>query len=157
MHTVPFRLNKPAHIFQAGESTGFGIRTGIKCQDPKTKQDSWTNYEAVVFAKSPAQIEFYTANLIEGAMAVVSGEKLIVREFQGNNGPVITLGLLNANIEAIHTGRAPDAAQQAYSQGMQRPQQQPQGQPDQQGQGQGGFDEWDSEIPFMRLGREYNF
>ena len=50
--TITGKLNKPANIFQAGDSTGFGVRIGVKCRDPKTKADVWTNYSAVIFAKS---------------------------------------------------------------------------------------------------------
>jgi single-strand DNA-binding protein len=115
-HTVPFKLKKPASEFNSGDSTGFGIRCGIKVQDPKTKADEWANYEAVVFAKTPASIEFYRANLIEGALVVVSGEKILVKPFQGQQGLQITLALQNARVEAVTTGRVPDAAQQAYNQ-----------------------------------------
>lgn len=118
--TIPFRLNENAREFQAGEYTGFGIRTGVKYQDPKTKQDAYTNYEAPIFSKSASQIDFYRANLIKGALVVVSCEKQYVEIYNGQNGPVPTIKLLNANIEAITTGRAPDAAQQAYNQ-AQRP------------------------------------
>lgn len=114
-HTVAFKLQKPAHEFQAGESIGFGIRCGIKVKNPSTKQDEWTNYEAAVFAKSPAAIEFYRANLIEGALVVVSGDKILVKQYQGQQGLQITLALQNATVEAVTTGRAPDAAQQAYA------------------------------------------
>lgn len=126
-HTIPFKLQKPAHEFQAGESIGFGIRCGIKVKNPSTKQDEWTNYECAVFAKTPAAIDFYRANLIEGALVVVSGDKLLVKQYQGQQGLQITLSVQNATVEAVTTGRAPDAAQQAYNQAAapQRPAQQP--------------------------------
>ena len=49
--TVTFKLNKDATQFQAGESVGFGIRGGVKYYDRQTKQDAYTNFEAVIFAK----------------------------------------------------------------------------------------------------------
>ena len=49
--TVTFKLNKDATQFQAGESIGFGIRGGVKYYDRQTKQDAYTNFEAVIFAK----------------------------------------------------------------------------------------------------------
>jgi single-strand DNA-binding protein len=141
-HTIPFRLQKAAHEFQAGDSTGFGIRCGIKARDPSTKQDVWTNYECALFAKTEAAISFYRANLIEGALAVVSGENLIIKTFDGQQGQQITLALTNARLEAVTTGRAPDAAQQAYQQGAQQPAQQPQ-------QHAAGFDDFhDDQINF---------
>jgi single-strand DNA-binding protein len=147
-HTVPFKLTKPASEFSVGDSVGFGIRCGVKAQDPKTKQDDWTNYEAVLFAKTPAAIEFYRANLIEGALAVVSGDKILVKQFQGQQGLQITLALQNAKLEAITTGRAPDAAQQAYNKGAAQSQPAPrQNQPAPQHQPPKGFEDFD-DIPF---------
>lgn len=139
MHTVPFKLNKPANSFQAGDSTGFGIRCGIKCKNPKTQVEEWTNYSAVIFAKSQAQIDFYTRTLVEGTMAVVSGEKLLVDQFDGQSGLVITLSLLNARLEAVHTQ---DGQQPAQRQQQAPPQRQPAPQP------QGGMDSFDDDLPF---------
>lgn len=121
MHTVPFKLNENAQEFQAGEYTGFGIRTGVKYQDQKTKQDAWTNFKAAIFSKSSAQIEFYRANLIKGALAVVSSDKLAVEVYSGQNGQQTAIKLLNANVQAVMAPRAPDAAQQAYNQGASQP------------------------------------
>lgn len=115
MHTVPFRLNENAQEFQAGEYIGFGIRTGVKYQDQKTKQDAWTNYKAAIFSKSPAQIDFYRANLIKGALVVVTAKQQMVEVYQGQNGPQNAIKMLNADIVAVKTDRAPDAAQQAYN------------------------------------------
>jgi len=120
MHSVPFRLNENAQEFQAGEYTGFGIRTGIKYQD-KAKQDQWTNYKAAIFAKSPAQVDFYRANLIKGALVVVTAEKQEVELFTKQSGETVAaIKLLNANVVAVKTDRAPDAAQQAYAKGQQQ-------------------------------------
>ena len=117
-HTIAIKLNKPAQQFQAGESTGFGIRGGVKYYDRKTKAEKWTNYQAAVFAKNQQQIDFYAGNLVDGAVVTVSGESIAVEEFQGQQGLQITLGLNNARIEYIASPsqvRAPDAAVQAYS------------------------------------------
>ena len=139
--TIPFKLNKPAQQFQAGGSTGFSIRTGVKYRDPKTKEEKWTNYQAVIFAKSPAQIQFYNDALVEGAMVVVSGEKLAVETFDGSNGQVITLSILNANVEAVNFGGQQRAAAQQH-------QAAPQPAPQAAAQPQGGFDDFDDDIPF---------
>ena len=53
--TVTLRLSNNAHTFNAEKSTGFAIRGGVKYYDRDSKKDEWTNYEAVVFASSPAQ------------------------------------------------------------------------------------------------------
>ena len=140
MHTVPFRLNENAKEFVAGEYIGFGIRTGIKYQDQKTKSDEWTNYKAAIFAKSPAQIAFYRANLIKGALVVVTAEKQMVETFQGQNGLQTAIKLLNANVVAAKTDRAPDAAQQVYTKAV--------AQLGPITNAPAGFESFDDDIPF---------
>ena len=146
MHSVPFRLNENAQEFQAGDYVGFGIRTGIKYQDNK-KQDQWTNYKAAIFSKSPAQIDFYRANLIKGALVVVTAEKLCVETFDGAQGLQTSIKLVNANVVAVKTDRAPDAAQQAHSKSVA---QRPQAQLNKPAAAQApqGFDSFDDDIPF---------
>ena len=145
MHTVPFRLNENAQEFQAGEYVGFGIRTGVKFQD-RNKQDQWTNYKAAIFAKSPAQVDFYRANLIKGALVVVTAEKQEVEIFTKQSGEVVAaIKLINGNIVAVKTDRAPDAAQQAYVKAaatQQAPAQRP------APQVPAGFDSFEDDIPF---------
>ncbi len=128
--TITGKLNKAARAFQAGESTGFGIRLGVKYRDPKTKQDEWTNYQAVIFAKAPGQIQFYQNALVEGAVVEVFAEQLKIDSFQGDNGNILTIDMLNARLGYIYSpqGQAPQQnfqqAQQGYAQQQQAPQQQ---------------------------------
>jgi hypothetical protein len=119
--TITGKLNKAASQFQAGESAGFGINIGVKYYDRETKADAWTNYQAAVFAKAPAQVQFYQQALVEGAIVEVSGDKLKIRQFQGNNGLSLSIELLDAKLGAVF---AP--------QGQQAPQQRPAQQPQQQ-------------------------
>ena len=160
--TVTFKLNKDATQFQAGEGVGFGIRGGVKYYDRQTKQDAYTNFDAVIFAKQQRQIEFYQSALVAGSIVEVTGQKLAIKQFQGNNGLSLSIELLDASIGFIGTAGAPQAQgqqQQGYQQqpqqqrpqqngyaqasgGMQRPQQQMQQQP------QGGYQEFDEKIPF---------
>tara|TARA_R110000772_G_scaffold110741_1_gene214353 strand:- start:49 stop:546 length:498 start_codon:yes stop_codon:yes gene_type:complete len=127
--TITGKLNKAATQFQAGESTGFGVRLGVKYRDPKTKQDDWCNYSAVIFAKSPGQIQFYQSALVEGSVIEVSAEQLSIESFQGNNGPMLSINMLNARLGYVHTGQQQGQGQQSAGQQQQRqPQQQPQGQ-----------------------------
>lgn len=154
--TVTFKLNKDATQFQAGESIGFGIRGGVKYYDRQTKQDAYTNYECVIFAKQQRQIEFYQYALVAGSIVEVTGQKLAIKQFQGNNGLSLSIELLDASIGFIGTAGAQQSQgqqQQGYQQqpqqrqqqngyaqasgGMQRPQQQMQQQP------QGGYQEFD--------------
>ena len=130
--TITGKLNKPATQFQAGDSTGFGIRLGVKYFDRETKADAYTNYEAVVFAKAPAQVQFYQNALVEGAVVEVAGDKLKIRQFQGNNGLSLSIELLDAKLGFVY---APQAAQQ------QRPAQQPQQPQQQRQQPQQGFNQ----------------
>lgn len=138
--TVTFKLNKDATQFQAGESVGFGIRGGVKYYDRQTKQDAYTNFDAVIFAKQQRQVEFYQSALVAGSIVEVTGQKLAIKQFQGNNGLSLSIELLDASIGFIGTAGAPQAQgnqpqqqrpqQNSYAQasgGMQLPQQQPQG------------------------------
>lgn len=144
--TVVGKLNKAATQFQAGESTGFGIRLGVKFYDRENKADAFTNYEAVIFAKAPAQVQFYQSVLVEGAVVEVSGEKLKIRQFQGQNGLSLSIELLDAKLGFVHAPQqAPQQQrqpaqqpQQGYQQPMQQPQQPAQRQPQQNYQPQIG-------------------
>lgn len=121
--TITGKLNKHAQIFPAGESTGFGIRLGVKFYNRDTKQEEWTNYQAVVFAKAAAQVQFYTQALVEGAIVEISGDKQRIRQFQGQNGLQLSIEILDAKLGFIggnpvqagaqQTNRAPAASNQA--------------------------------------------
>lgn len=125
MHSITGKLNKPAKQFQAGESVGFGIRLGVKYRDPKTKQDEWTNYQAAIFAKSPNQIQFYQSALVEGAIVEISAEQLKVYAFDGQNGQILTIEMLNARLGYVHSpqGQAPQQGGYSQPQQPQRPNQ----------------------------------
>ena len=136
--SVTGKLTKPANIFQAGDSTGFGLRIGVQYYDRETKQKEWTNYEAVIFAKAQSQIDFYSQSLVEGSVVELSGESEKIKQFQGQDKLIISIELNNAKVGYIFTGQAP--AQQGYQQ-----QAAPQGQggfqqaPQQQSPQQGGY------------------
>ena len=148
--TITGKLNKAASQFQAGESTGFGIRLGVKYRDPKTKQDEWTNYSAVIFAKAPGQIQFYQNALVEGSIVEVTCEQLKIDSYDGNNGPMLSIDMLNARLGYVYSGQQPQQQQvpkqapqyqQNYAPQQQAPQQQYQQQAPQQ-----NFD--DNKPPF---------
>jgi single-strand DNA-binding protein len=124
--TVVGKLNKAATQFQAGESTGFVIRLGVKFYDRESKADAYTNYEAVIFAKAPAQVQFYQQVLVEGAVVEVSGDKLKIRQFQGQNGLSLSIELLDAKLGFVHAPQSSHSQAQAPQQQRQQPQQQPQ-------------------------------
>lgn len=125
-HTICGKLNKAATQFQAGESTGFGLRLGVKYYDRETKKDEYCNYEAVIFAKAPAQIQFYQNVLVEGAVVEVSGDKQKIRQFQGQNGLSLSIELLDAKLGFVHSPNQQSSNGQANQQQPQRQAQQPQ-------------------------------
>tara|TARA_R110002096_G_scaffold66306_1_gene161373 strand:- start:27751 stop:28239 length:489 start_codon:yes stop_codon:yes gene_type:complete len=137
--TITGKLNKPANIFQAGDSTGFGIRLGVKYRDPKTKEDDWCNYSAVIFAKSAGQIQFYTNALVEGSIVEVSAEQLKVDSFQGKESVMLSIDMLNARLGYVHTAQGAPQQQQQQQQSQGGFQQQQQFQPQQGNNQQGGF------------------
>ena len=134
--TIVGKLNKDAKQFQAGESIGFAIGIGVKYYDRESKSDAWTNYSCVIFAKQQRQIEFYQSALVAGSIVEVTGQKLAIKQFQGNNGLSLSIELLDASIGFIGTAGAPQAqGQQQQLQGYQQQQQQQQ----QQRQPQNGY------------------
>lgn len=154
-HTITGKLNKAATQFQAGESTGFGLRLGVKFYDRATKADAWTNYEAVVFAKAPAQVKFYQDALVEGAIVEISGDKLAIKQFQGQNGLSLSIELLDAKLGFVHAPNQQPQQQQQPQRQAQQPQQgyqqpmQPQQnrQPPQGYQGQMPQQQWPQNAP----------
>lgn len=174
MHSITGKLNKDARQFQAGDSTGFGIRLGVKYRDPKTKQDEYTNYQAVIFAKSAGQIQFYQSALVAGSVIEVSAEQLKVDTFQGDNGPVVSIDMLNARLGYVHSANAPQGQQaqqrptpqqQGYGQQQQQQQRRPAPHPQQQYAQQPNQqqynsqppmdDGWQDDIPFAPIGLQY--
>lgn len=153
-HTVTGKLNKAANQFAAGESTGFGLRVGVRYYDRETQQNEWTNYEAVVFAKNPNQIAFYQTALVEGAIVEISGRQQKIRTFDGQNGQVFSIELLDASLGYIGTpgGQQP---QQAPAQQYQQPQsgyqqQQPQYAPQQPAQPPHGYPQGNQQPGFQQ-------
>ena len=122
--TIAGKLTKAANQFQAGESTGFGIRLGVKYRDPKTKQDEWTNYSAVIFAKAPGQIQFYQSALVENSIVEVTCDQLKIDSFDGNNGPVLSIDMLNARLGYVYSQQQVNAPQVNNGGYQQSPQQQ---------------------------------
>jgi hypothetical protein len=127
--TITGKLNKSAHQFQAGDSTGFGLRLGVQYYDRETKDKQWTNYECAIFSKNPNQIAFLQNNLVEGSIVEVSGQQEKIKTFEGQNGQSISIELLDAKIGYIHS---PQQTQPAYQQPQQQSYQQPQPAPQQQ-------------------------
>lgn len=122
-HTVVGKLNKAASQFQAGDATGFGLRVGVKYFCRETKTDKWSNFEAAVFAKAPAQVQFYQQTLVEGAIVEINGDKLAIKQYQGQNGLSLSIEILNASLGFVSAPQQAAPQQQAQKQPMQQPQQ----------------------------------
>lgn len=154
-HSITGKLNKPASEFQAGESIGFGIRLGEQYYDRETKQKAWTNYEGVIFAKAPQQIQYYRDVLTEGSVIEVSCKQLKIKQFNGQNGPSFSLEMIECDLGYTHSS-IPNG-QMAPQQGYQQPQQQapqyqqpPQGYAPQQPIQQGGYNQQQPVPPGQR-------
>lgn len=106
--TITSKLNQAASQFQAGDSTGFGIRLGVQYYDRETQSKQWTNYECAIFAKNPNQISFLQANLVEGAIVEVTGQQEKIKSFDGQNGQKLSIELIDAKIGYIHSGLQQD-------------------------------------------------
>ena len=158
--SITVKLNKAASVFQAGESTGFGLRGGVRYYDRETGQNEYTNYEWASFAKAPGQIEFYKNAFVEGSIIEVSYQQQKIKSFEGQNGTMLSIELIDAKIGYIGTvgnGQSGNAQQsasngQSNTQRSAPPAQRPAPQPQQNQQYQTGLpagDDWDdSEIPF---------
>ncbi len=119
--TITGKLNNPANEFQAGESTGFGMRLGKQYFDRESGQKEWTNYEFVVFTNNQSQVDFYRNNLIKGSVVEVTSESEKVKSFDGDYGIKLSIELINAKLGYIHS-----ASSQQESGEQSQPQAQPQ-------------------------------
>lgn len=125
--TITGKLNKAATQFQAGDSTGFGLRLGVKYYDRETKTDQYTNFEAAIFAKNHAQVDFYQSALVEGAIVEVTCDKIKIRQYQGQNGLSLSIEMLDAKLGYVmNPNQAPrqQAPQQGFNQQQSQAQQQ---------------------------------
>ena len=113
--TITIKLNQAASQFAAGESTGFGIRGGVRYYDRETKTHEYTNYEAVIFAKAAGQIQFYQQSLVEGAVIEVVGKQEKIKTFDGQNGQKLSIELLDASLGMIHAPQQQAPQQGGYS------------------------------------------
>ena len=133
MHIVHGELRKAPYVKsgcgQDGQSTMFIIELSEMTKDYQTGEKNYTNYSAAIFAKSPAQIDYYNTSLIEGNYVVVNCEKLKVDVSESNGKQYIKLQMENARLEGA---KYIEANQGGY-------QQTPAQQQHQQQQSQGGF------------------
>ena len=147
--TITGKLNKPAHEFQAGESTGFGIRLGVQYYDRETQSKLYTNYECAIFARAQGQVDFYRAALIAGTVVEVTAEQAKIRTFDGQNGPAHSIELLGAKLGGVFNMQPqgqPQQQQRPPQQGYQPAQQKIA--PPQQQVAPAQMQDWSDDIPF---------
>jgi len=119
--SITGKMNKAANKFQAGESIGFGVRLGVKFYNRETKAQEWTNYEAVIFAKQGAQADFYESALVAGSVVEVSGSGGQIKTFNGNNGPINSIAILDAKLGYVGASDQPsEQSQQPQQQAAQQ-------------------------------------
>lgn len=162
MHVITGQLRKQTFIKpgvgQNGESTMYGLELSEMIKG-KDGSKSYTNYKALLFAKSQAHVDHYNKTLVEGNWVSLSCDKLKIEKRDHNGKEYITLFMENARIDAsgyIDNQQSPPQQQQpqgGYQQqapqqqqgGYQAQQQSPQQQPQQRQQPQqGGFQQQQS-------------
>ncbi|MCP4321536.1 MAG: hypothetical protein GY787_06730 [Alteromonadales bacterium] len=124
MHIIHGELRKAPYVKtgmgQDGQTTMFIIELSEMIKDRQTGEKLYTNYSAAIFAKSPAQIDYYNTSLVEGNYVVVNCEKLKVKVSDCKQ--YIKLEMENARlegakyIEASQGGFQQAPAQQQYQQ-----------------------------------------
>ena len=165
MHVITGKLRKQtfikAGVGQNGESTMYGLELSEMIKD-KNGDKSYTNYKALLFAKSPAHIEHYNKTLVEGNWVSLSCDKLKIEKREHNGKEYITLFMENARIDAsgyIESPQGQGGYQQQAPMQQQAPRQQapqqggfqqqaPQQQAPQQAKAPDLDDGWDDGIPF---------
>ena len=124
-HTVHGMLRKEPMIKQLQESTMFVVELAEMVKDYKTGEKTYTNYKAMLFAKSDAAIAYYTKATKLGSFIVLTSEKLKIETFDAQSGKTyITLMMDNARLEGAHFDDTGSQPQQAAPQYQQAPQQQ---------------------------------
>ena len=104
MFVKMFKINKEVRQFQAGEYIGFGFQFSSKYKNFKTKEDVWTNYKAVVFSKSPAQISFYQSAFVKGTAVALVAEDIVIDTYTNDAGVNYnSIELVNARVSGVVT------------------------------------------------------
>ncbi len=146
MHIIHGELRKAPFVKtgcgQDGQSTMFIIELSEMIKDHRTGDKVYTNYSAAIFAKSPAQIDYYNTSLVEGNYRVVNCEKLKVDVSDSNGKQYIKLQMENARLEGakyIESNQQGGFAPQQQAPQQQGQQQYSQAPQQQQAPQQGGY------------------
>ena len=121
MHIVTGQLRKAPFVKVLQDATMFAVELSEMIKDYKTGEKVYTNYSALLFAKSEAHVNHYNNVLVEGNFIVLTSEKLKIEVSQC--GKYTKLQMDNARLENSNfiQGNA-QPQQQSYQQ--QAPQQQ---------------------------------
>jgi hypothetical protein len=125
MHIVHGKIRKEPTVKQLAESVMFIVELAEVTKDHKTGDKLYTNYKAMLFAKTQAATDFYTQATAIGSYVVISSEKLKVEQFKADSGiNYVTLMLDNARLEGagINEAVAPNAQPQRPQQNAPAPQ-----------------------------------
>ena len=76
MHIVHGELRKAPFVKVLQDSTMFAVELSELIKDYKTGEKTYTNYKAILFAKSEAHVNHYNQTLVEGNFIVITSEKL---------------------------------------------------------------------------------
>ena len=147
MHIVTGQLRKAPFVKVLQDATMFAVELSEMIKDYKTGEKVYTNYSALLFAKSEAHVNHYNNVLVEGNFIVLTSEKLKIEvsqcgkytKLQMDNARLENSNFIQGNAQPQQQQRqqapqqqqrqapqAPQYQQQAPQQQQQRPQQAPQ-------------------------------
>jgi len=124
MHIVHGELRKAPFVKVLQDSTMFAVELSEMIKDYKTGEKTYTNYKAILFAKSEAHVAHYNQTLVEGNFIVLTADKLKVEV--SPCGQYTKLFMDNARLEGsgFIQGNQQSAPQQQQQQQQQAPTQQ---------------------------------
>ena len=109
-HTISGKLHKAPFTKQLQDSTMFAVKLSEVTKDRQTGEKVYTNYEAVLFAKTANAIQFYTDATAQGSFVVISCEKLQIKT--SDCGQYTSLSMENARLENASYQQGASQAQQ---------------------------------------------
>ena len=122
MHIIHGNLRKAPFVKVLNDSTMFAVELSEVIKDYKTGGKTYTNYKAILFAKSEAHVNHYNNTLVEGNYIVLTSDKLKIEV--SDCGKYTKLYMDNARLEGsgfIQGGQQVPQQQQAPQQFQQQP------------------------------------
>jgi len=132
MHIVHGELRKAPFVKVLAESTMFAVELSEMIKDYKTGEKTYTNYKAILFAKSEAHVNHYNQTLVEGNFIVLTSEKLKLEvspcgqytKLYMDNARLEGSGFIQGNQQAAPQQQQQQAPTQQLTQKRQQSQQQ---------------------------------